>query len=172
MVSPVFYSLFGRFDARRPPCADEKAGKPDKDAARPRSQVKLRQAARFETQPTRAHQARAWAAKPTGVETSKASTRPGCRRGDSLSRGVRTRAHARVRPPAFGSLSRQRAKFKPPSTLPRAEARPDLRAMNPSELNTHAAPQWRTTHARVLRARRRLRQLHRRLRHAKLSRNG
>lgn len=170
MVSPLFYSLFGRFDARRPPCADGKR-QADRDAARPPSHGDER-AARFETQPTRAHQARAWAAKPTGVETSKASTRPGCRRGDSLSRGVRAKTHARVRPPAFGSLSRQRAKVQAPLHSPARRGQPDLRAMNPSELNTHAAPQWRTTHARVLRARRRLRQLHRRLRHAKLSRNG
>ena len=116
--------------------------------------------------------------KATGVAPS-GSTRPGYRRGDSLSRSGATSTltpvpatHPRLR---THTASAQSSAVHP--LLKHAPARPTRRerGTSPREMksdtpNTHA-PQWRTTHARLLRARARLRQLHRQ-RQVRSSRNG
>ena len=111
--------------------------------------------------------------------TFQVSTWPGCRRGDSLSRSGATptltpHASDALLPSEEFSVS---ADFKP---LLRRARRSHVRSaehkrkgppqMNSANANT-STPHWRTTHARVLRARARLRQLHR-TRQGKSSRNG
>jgi hypothetical protein len=153
------------------------AGTPLRSSGRPRRRGRHEQPrAAFETQPRKAHHARAWAAKPTGVERFT-STRPGCRRGDSLSRSganpnpaPHAATHSRLR---THTASARTSAAKPHLKLPRARTarRASPREMKSDTHQTQAPPSWRTTHARVLRARARLRQIHRQ-RQTKSSRNG
>ena len=112
MISPLFYSLFGRFDARRPPCVTGKRSSLT-ETRRGHVATESDRAARFETQPTRAHQARAWAAKPTGVETPKSFDSAGLPKGRFFEpRRKRQRASANKR----ATPSRLR-KSQPPKRL-------------------------------------------------------
>ena len=106
-----------------------------------------------------------------------ASTRPGCRRGDSLSRSgatpdpaQRAATHSRLRTHTASNVT---SAVNPLLKLPHARTarRASPQEMNSDTQNTQAPQTWRTTHARVLRARARLRQLHRQ-RQVKSSRNG
>jgi hypothetical protein len=144
-----------------------------------RKGVGSRRAESFETQPTRAHHARAWAAKPRGSELRPGRVAEG---ENHLSRnGVTPALRAQqTRGGIFlpSELFNVSARFSLNTLLRRARRSPTLpsrldetapRKMN-SEMNTNTPPS-RTTHARVLRARARLRRLHRR-RQLNPSRNG
>ena len=167
MISPLFYSLFGRFDARRPPCADGKRSS--------LTETRRGRAAKAKRPPVLKLNRQGLTKRELGPQSLRESKLQKLRlgrvaEGEILWAAAYAPTRGHVLPPSEVSAANAQ-KFKAPLRSPACARPADLRAMNPAELNTHAAPQWRTTHARVLRARRRLRQLHRR-RHAKLSRNG
>lgn len=139
----------------------------------------------FETQPTKAHHARAWVAKPTGVKTASAVfDSAGLPKGRRLTRDhrrARTRnshpsacsfrsprkLHARARrrpsrrtPPR--KLSPQgRTKRTEHSARPQSPAGESHQEMKPANVTSTRTTRVRASRPRVKRVRARLRQLHR-----------